>query len=114
MQQEVQQLRLEHVERMIGILVEGQAATLKTMQQNANQLDELSNRVDSLSNQVDALSGQVAENAKRLGQVSEQVGENTKRLDKLERYMVQILDDLAIIKEKLAPPRMGFAVPSDD
>ena len=107
MQQEVQQLRLEHVERMIGILVEGQAATLKTMQQNANQLDELSNRVD-------ALSEQVAENTKRLEQVSEQVGENTKRLDKLERYMVQILDDLAIIKEKLAPPRMGFAVPSDD
>ena len=107
MQQEVQQLRLEHVERMIGILVEGQAATLKTMQQNANQLDEL-------SNQVDALSGQVAENTKQLGQVSEQVAENTKRLDKLERYMVQILDDLAIIKEKLAPPRMGFAVPSDD
>ena len=107
MQQEVQQLRLEHVERMIGILVEGQAATLKTMQQNANQLDEL-------SNQVDALSGQVAENTKRLGQVSEQVAENTKRLDKLERYMVQILDDLAIIKEKLAPPRMGFAVSSDD
>lgn len=107
MQQEVQQLRLEHVERMIGILVEGQAATLKTMQQNANQLDELFNRVD-------ALSGQVVENTKRLGQVSEQVAENTKRLDKLERYMVQILDDLAIIKEKLAPPRMGFAVPSDD
>lgn len=107
MQQEVQQLRLEHVERMIGILVEGQAATLKTMQQNANQLDELSNRVD-------ALSEQVAENTKRLEQVSEQVGENTKRLDKLERYMVQILDDLAIIKEKLAPPRMGFAMPSDD
>ena len=107
MQQEVQQLRLEHVERMIGILVEGQAATLKTMQQNANQLDELFNRVD-------ALSGQVVENTKRLGQVSGQVAENTKRLDKLERYMVQILDDLAIIKEKLAPPRMGFAVPSDD
>ena len=107
MQQEVQQLRLEHLERMIGILVEGQAATLKTMQHNANQLDELSNRVD-------ALSEQVAENTKRLEQVSEQVGENTKRLDKLERYMVQILDDLAIIKEKLAPPRMGFAVPSDD
>ncbi len=83
--QEVQALRLEQLERLTGVLVDGQAATVQTLQQYANRLEEVSNRVE----------------------------ENSKRLDTLEKLVLRVLEDLAVIRKKLDVPRMGFAPQSD-
>lgn len=97
--QEVQALRLEQLERLTGVLVDGQAATVQTLQQYANRLEEVSNRLDVVSN--------------RLEEVSNRVEENSKRLDTLEKLVLRVLEDLAVIRKKLDVPRMGFAPQSD-
>ncbi len=97
--QEVQILRLDQLEKLTATLVEGQTATLKTLQQNANYMERVSDRLDEVS--------------KRLDEVSNRVEENSKRLDNLEKLVLRVLDELAIIREKLEPPNMGFA-PSVD
>ncbi len=83
--QEVLALRLEQLERLTGVLVDGQAATVQTLQQYANRLEEVSNRVE----------------------------ENSKRLDTLEKLVLRVLEDLAVIRKKLDVPRMGLAPQSD-
>ena len=97
--QDVQILRLDQLEKLTATLVEGQTATLKTLQQNANYMERVSDRLDEVS--------------KRLDEVSNRVEENSKRLDNLEKLVLRVLDELAIIREKLEPPNMGFA-PSVD
>ena len=97
--QEVQILRLDQLEKLTATLVEGQTATLKTLQQNTNYMERVSDRLDEVSN--------------RLNAVSNRVEENSKRLDNLGKLVLRVLDELAIIREKLEPPNMGFA-PSVD
>ena len=100
--QEVQILRLDQLEKLTAILVEGQTATLKTLQQNAKYMERVSDRLDEVSNRLD-----------RLDEMSNRVEENSGRMDKLEKLMFRVLDELTIIREKLEPPNMGFA-PSVD
>ena len=97
--QEVQILRLDQLEKLTAILVEGQTATLKTLQQNAKYMERVSDRLDEVSNRLDEMSNRVEE--------------NSGRMDKLEKLMFRVLDELTIIREKLEPPNMGFA-PSVD
>ena len=104
--QEVQILRLDQLEKLTATLVEGQTATLKTLQQNANYMERVSDRLDEVSKRLDEVSNRVDE-------VSNRVEENSKRLDNLEKLVLRVLDELAIIREKLEPPNMGFA-PSVD
>ena len=107
--QELQALRLEQLEKFTGALVEGQTSLFKALQQNTKRLDEVSDRVDSLAVQLEANTKSLEEISRKQDEHSLTVEANTARLDKLETMLIRILEDLAVIREKLEVPRMGFA-----
>ena len=114
--QEVQVLRLENLERFTSTLVDGQTATLKTLQQNANYIEEFSAKLDILSESVqdntkriDEVSTRVDEISTKLDQVEMKLDSNSRRLDSLESMVGRVLDELANINAKLDSRGMGFA-----
>ncbi len=107
--QEVQVLRLENLERFTSNLVDGQAATLKALQQNAEHLEGLSDRLNELSENVQDNSKRLDQVSTKLEHVTLKLESNSSRLDSLESMMQRVLEELASINAKLDSPRMGFA-----
>ena len=50
--QDLQALQLGQIEQLTGVLVDGQAATVQTLQQCANRLEEATNRLNVSRNGI--------------------------------------------------------------
>ena len=81
---EIQEHRLQQMERMVNVLVEGQSTMAQILQEQVKRMDRLENRMDRFESRMDGLEG---------------------RMEKVEELLTLALDDLAYIKELLKSGR---------
>ena len=81
-QDEIQELRLRQLERMVNVLVEGQSSQVQILNEQTKRLDKLERRMDRLEGRMDGLEKSMVE---------------------LRELMTLVLDDLAFIKAILKP-----------
>ena len=101
---EIQEHRLQQMERMVNVLVEGQSTLAQISQEQVKRMDRLDSRMDRFESRMDRFES-------RMDGLESRMDGLESRIEKVEELLTLVLDDLAYIKELLRSRDGGRSLP---